>query len=198
MAPNDRAPVHDDRWGDHIPWSIRYSSFSKQGDFPKFMINLATRLHTLLEHEGDHLSNRAHFFARLKTESFGQFRPKNNDTYANGIYHYFSPETISTEAQELTTSDPEYKEDQRLFDLGDHEAYKKALVIERATYPERYADHWRNLIGERLEVLQSILILLQQDKKHDLLKSLMRDIRRIAANAGVWLNIIGAPPALVP
>jgi hypothetical protein len=199
MATNDRAPVHDDRWGDHIPCSLRYNIVSEKGDFETFMTMIATRLHTLIEYDEADLSSMSLFLARLSTESLGRFRLRHVGSYAENIHHYFASETISTEAKERTAEDPEYKEYKRLSALDNPTAYKKAFEIERATHPKRYVAHWRDLIAERLEVLQSIFtLLLLQGRKPGALKSLVRDVRRFSADSGVLLDVKGDPPTLVP
>ncbi len=77
--------------------------------------------------------------------------------------------------------------------------YKKELAIQAEAYSKRYVVHWRDLIAERLEVLQSIFILLlQQGRNPNALKSLVRDIRRSAAESSVLLDVKGKPPTLVP
>lgn len=197
---NDRAPVHDDRWGDHIPWSLRYSTFSQKGDFQKFMTNLATRLHVLFEHNEATLASTSYFLARLRTESLVRFTLSHGGTEANGVYNYFAPETISNEAKDRTSKDPQYEKHKAShINRRDIDAYKKELAIQAEAYSKRYIVHWRDLIAERLEVLQSIFILLlQQGRNPDGLKSLIRDIRRSAAESNVLLDVKGEPPTLVP
>lgn len=53
-------------------------------------------------------------------------------------------------------------------------------------------------ILDRLEVLQSFLVLLPLHQKHNALPSLIRDVKRFAAESNIWLNIQGSPPTLVP
>ncbi|MBK9307826.1 MAG: hypothetical protein IPM58_12230 [Nitrospira sp.] len=53
-------------------------------------------------------------------------------------------------------------------------------------------------IHDRLEVLQSFLVLLPCHQKDNALPSLIRDIKRFAAESNIWLNIQGSPPTLVP
>lgn len=195
--PNDRSPAHDPRWESHVPWSLRYTILVEKGDFPKFMTMLGTRLHILFEHNEANIPNISYFLARLVTESLGRFQAKSGQTYGNMVYHYFVPTTIQEDANARTTNDPEKKDCDRLL-FSDRKAYAKALAIEQATKPARYAAHWQNLIAERLEVLQSIVVLLQQDKKHEALKSLVRDVRRFAAESCILLDIKGDPPTLVP
>ena len=192
-----RAPSHDQRWGDHVPWSLRYNIVAEKGDFHKLMTLLATELHRLFEHEFGY-GNPSDFLARLTTESLGRFHTKSGETYANSMYYYFAPKTISEEATARISNDPERMECNRLANGGDREAYKKAFQIDLTTKLARYAAHWRNLIAERLEVLQSIFVLLQVDKKDEVIKSLMRNTRRFAADSGVLLDIRGGPPTLVP
>jgi hypothetical protein len=201
MASNDRAPVHDDRWGNHIPWTLRYSSFSQTGDFQKFMTNLATRLHVLVQHNEANLANTSYFLARLRTESLNRFTLRRDDNEVNSVYYYFAPETISNEAQERTLKDPQYEKHKGslLINSRNIEAYKKELAIQTEAYSKRYVVHWRDLIADRLEVLQSFFILLlQQGRNPVAFESLVRDVRRSAAECSVLLDVKGEPPTLVP
>lgn len=198
MSQTDhRASSHDERWGDHVPFSLRYNIVVKRGDFDKFMTILATRLHTLFEHEFGY-GNPQYFLTRLTTESLGRFHTERGQTYANMVYYYFSPEMIKKEVEAKVDNDPENIECFRLSRIGDNQGHAKAVTIEKATRDARCASHRRTVIAERLEVLQSVFILLQRDKMHDPLASLVRDVRRFAADSGVLLNVKGDPPALVP
>ncbi|MBX3319811.1 MAG: hypothetical protein KF890_08010 [Nitrospira sp.] len=198
--PNDRAPAHDDRWGDHTPCSLRYNIVSEKGDYEKFMNMLAKRLHTLIEHDEADLSSMSRFLARLDTESLGRFGNRHVGTYAENLRNYFASETISTEAKERATKDPEYKEYKRLQYARDNSTeYKKAFEIERATHSKRHDTHWRDLIAERLEVLEAIFVILpQQGRKPSALKELVRDVRRFSADSGVLVDVKGDPPILIP
>ena len=42
--PNERAPSHDERWGDHVPWSLRYNVLSGKGDYRNLFSLLGVRL----------------------------------------------------------------------------------------------------------------------------------------------------------
>jgi|CXWL01.1.fsa_nt_gi hypothetical protein len=195
--PDHRAPSHDERWGDHVPLSLRYDVVAERGDFRKFMTLLATRLHALIEHEFG-LGSPTHFLTRLITESLGRFHAKGGQTWANSVYYYFAPETLDEAANARTENDFEEKECKRLMHEADRKSFAKAFEIKNKTRPARYATHWRTLVADRLEVLQSIFVLLQQDKKLDALKALVRSIRRFAAESGVLLDVKGDPPTLVP
>lgn len=197
-TPSSRAAAHDDRWGDHVPWSLRHSVAIERGNVRKFLDLLGIRFHTLFEHNELGHINYSHFFARLKSESFGRFQGKSGETYGNMAYYYFSPVTIDEEVKARGRDDPEEKACTRLLHGGDTNAYAAAAAIEQVTRQARHATHWQNLIADRLEVLQSSFVLLEQDKRHDALKSLVRDVRRIAAETGVLLDIKGNPPTIVP
>lgn len=192
-----RAPSHDERWGEHVPFSLRYNIVIERGDLDKFMTMLATRLHTLLEHEFGY-GNPSYFFNRLITESLGRFRTESGQTWANMAYAYFSPQTIKKEVTAKIENDPEEEECRRMLRIDDRKGHAKAVEIQKTTRKARYASHWQTLISERLEVLQSIFVLLQRDKLHDPLRSLVHDVRRFAADSGVLLNVKGDPPTLVP
>jgi hypothetical protein len=194
--PNDRAPSHDERWGDHVPWSLRYSVLSQKGDFKKFMTMLANRLHQLINYNEANLPNMSHFLARLVSESFGRFHAKRG-TFAEMVFVYFSPVTIEEEANSNTGKDPE-EENCRRLRYVDPNAYVKALAIEQSTKPARYAAHWHDLIAERLEVLHCIFVLIHQDQKNNAMRLLVRDVRRFAAESGVLLDVKGDPQTLVP
>lgn len=198
MIPNDRAPAHDERWGDHIPWSLRYSTFSQKGNFQKFMTNVATLLHVLIQHNEANLGSTSYFLARLRTESLVRFTFRQKETEANSVYYYFDPETIADEAKDRTTNDPQYKK-YGLPNSRDSKEYKKQADIITNAYSKRFSVHWQDLIAERLDVLQSIFILLlEQSRNAGALKSLIRSVRRSAAESGVLLDVKGEPPTLVP
>lgn len=192
-----RALSHDERWGDHVPFSLRYNIVIERGNLDKFMIMLASRLYTLFDHEFGY-GNPSYFFARLVTESFGRFHTGTGGTYADMAFNYFSIEKIKKEVNAKVENDPEQQERDRMLRIGDRKGFAKAAEIEKATRETRYASHLRILISDRLEVLQSIFVLLQRDKLHDPLRSLVRDVRRFAADSGVLLNVKGDPPTLVP
>lgn len=194
---NQRASSHDERWGDHVPWSLRYNIVADKGDFDKFMSMLSIRLHTLLQHNEARIGSTDHFLARLITESFGRFERKSGETGANTMYYYFAPATIREQAATKMGNDPEKRECERLVHV-DSDAFAKAFAIDQATRPVRFKAHWRNLIADRLEVLQSVFVLLQQDARHDAVNLLIRDIRRFAAESNVLLDLKGDPPRIIP
>ena len=196
--PNDRSPAHDPRWESHVPWSLRYKILVEKGDFKNFMTMLGKRLHTLFEHNEANIPTINYFLARLVSESLGRFKANSSPTYGNKVYYYFAPETIQEDANARTMKDPEQINYFRLRMNDPKGDFAKASAIVEATKPARYAAHWQELLAERLEVLQCIVILLQQDKKHEVLKSLVRDVRRFAAESGILLDIRGDPPTLVP
>lgn len=160
---NDRAPAHDDRWGDHIPWSLRYQVVLEKGDWTRFFSLLSYRLSSLIEHHEAGVRDHSHFLERLSAESVGRF-VANNQTYTpnHQVRLFFSPNEIHREIQEHGNKDP------------------------------------LRPILDRLEVLQSFLLLLSLHQQHNALPSLVRDIKRFAAESNVWLNIHGSPPTLVP
>jgi hypothetical protein len=160
---NDRAPAHDDRWENHIPWSLRYQVVLEKGNWKKFFSLLSDRLSSLIEHHEAGITSHSHFLERLSAESLGRFVAQNS-TYTPDlqIRLFFSPnETL------------------------------KGMDKQKDKDPLRY-------ILDRLEVLQSFLVLLPLHQKHNALPSLIRDVKRFAAESNVWLNIQGNPPTLVP
>jgi hypothetical protein len=160
---NDRAPAHDDRWGDHIPWSLRYQVVLERGDWTRFFSLLSYRLSSLIEHHEAGIRDDRHFLERLSAESLGRF-VADNRTYTpdHQVRLFFSPNEIHREIQE-----------------------------------HRDKDSLRPIL-DRLEVLQSFLLLLSLHQQYNALPSLVRDSKRFAAESNVWLNIHGSPPTLVP
>lgn len=163
MIPNDRAPAHDERWGDHVPWSLRYHVILERGNWTKFLSLLSYRLASLIEHHEAGIQGYDHFMQRLSTESLGRFVAKNNSyTPSLQLRLFFSPDEINKEIYERREKDP------------------------------------HRPILDRLEVLQSFLVLLPQHQRHNSLPSVVRDIKRFAADSNIWLSIKGDPPTLVP
>lgn len=160
---NDRAPSHDDRWGDHVPWPLRHQVILEKGNWTKFCSLLSSRLSSLIEYHEAGICNYHHFLERLSAESVGRFVAKNS-TYTPDLQLrlFFSPDEINKEI-----------------------------------HGSRQKDHLRPIL-DRLEVLESLLFLLPLHQVHNALPSLVRDIKRFAAESSIWLNIQGNPPTLVP
>lgn len=193
MASSDRAPAHDDRWGDHVPSSLRYIILVEKGDVKNFLTLLATCLHRFFDYNEAKIRNIDHFLARLVSESLRRFYINPQATPANNVSVYFWPDTIETEASNAVYHDPE----ERTSHLQGKK-HEKAIEMRNSTRPQRKAAHWRRLVAERFEVLQSIFVLLQQDSNYAPLNALIRDLRRFAAESGVRLDVKGNPPTLVP
>jgi hypothetical protein len=193
MASNDRAPAHDDRWGDHVPSSLRYAILVEKGDVKNFLMLLATSLHRFFDYNEAKIRDIDHFLARLVSESLRRFYINPQATSANNVSVYFWPDTIETEASNAVYNDPE----ERTSHLQGKK-HEKAIEIRNSTRPQRKAAHWRRLVAERFEVLQSIFVLLQHDSNYAPLNALIREVRRFAAESGVWLDVKGNPPTLVP
>ncbi|WHZ26842.1 MAG: hypothetical protein OJF51_001638 [Nitrospira sp.] len=159
---NDRAPAHDERWGNHVPWSLRYEVVLERGDWTRFLFLVSNRLSSIFEHYEAGIPDHAHFMERLSAESLGRFVVHTPTTPAFRIKIFFSPNQIRREVQ------------------------------------ENGGNNLLRTILDRLEVLQSFLILLQIHQKHNALPSVIRDIKRFSADTGVLLNVKGDPPTLVP
>ncbi len=190
---NNRAPAHDDRWGDHVPSSLRYTILVEKGDVRCFLSLLATCLHTFFDFNEAKIRSTDHFLSRLVSESLKRFYMRSGETCANNVSFYFWPDTIEAEASRAVYNDPE-EETSKLHG----QRYEKAIERRNKTRPQRKAAHWRRLVAERFEVLQSIFVLLHHDSNHAPLSALIREVRRFAAESGVWLDIKGDPPTLVP
>lgn len=170
MASKNRADAQDDRWGDHIPWSLRYQSVISKGDWTKFFSLISIRLSSLIRHEEAKIPNETYFLDKLSSESLGRFVRDRDSIPAENIRWFFSPEAIAYRVRSRAIEDRQSTD-----------AMFAQMVIE-----------------ERLEVLQSFLVLLPAYQKVDVLPSVIRDIKRFAADSNVWLSIQGSPPTLVP
>lgn len=159
---NHRAPSHDERWGDHVPWSLRYEVVLERGEWAKFFSLVCNRLSSIFEHHEAGIPDYAHFMERLFAESLGRFVVDEPTTPAYRIRLFFSPAQINREMKENRSNDP-----------------------------------FRPML-DRLEVLQSFLVLLPLHQRHNILPSVIRDIRRFAAEAGILLSVKGDPPTLLP
>jgi len=201
--PNNRAPSHDVRWEDHVPWSLRYDVLSGKGNYKTFFSLLSARLFQLFRHDEADLMNLSHFGDRIASESLGRFLRISPGVLEQQIFTFFSPKSLEDEATNRRYADPEEREVIRLTRLSNLSAANtpellKATIIADSTKEARQEAHWRVVVAERLEVLQSILVLLPQHQRHNAMKSLVRDIRRFAAESGVLLDLRGDPPTVVP
>jgi hypothetical protein len=201
--PNDRAPIHDERWGGHVPWSLRYDVLSGKGDYKRFFSLLSIRLFHLFNHgEAGHIL-LGHFGDRLVTESLGLFLRITRKSFDEEIFTFFSIKSLDDAATSRRSADSEEREVSRLTRLSNTNAANtsellKAIAIADSTKKSRQEAHWHVVIAERLEVLQSLFVLLPQHQKQNAMKSLVRDIRRFAADAGLLLDLRGDPPTVVP
>lgn len=165
---------------------------------------LGVRLHDLFEFNEAGIQNLSHFGARIGSESLRRFPYDNTRVLPSQIEVFFSPATLDTEATKIRSQDPEeLKLSNLVEEQGGVFAFTKDVVMKAsaavaATRTARQEAHWRTLIPGRLEVMQAILFLLSQHQNHNALKSLVRDVRRFAADSGALLDIKGNPPAVVP
>lgn len=214
-VPNDRAPSHDERWGNHVPWSLRYSILSTKGDHRKFLTLLGDRLGHFFLFNDANIPNMGLFSARLASESLGRYQHTNEATLDRQIKHYLSLAIVNESATTLTNQDPECKtlgELQTRYNRymlpgsghNPHQAkvlakeVQDAQLKETSTRPSRYAAHWHSIFQERMEVFQSLLFLLHQHRNFAALESLRRDTRRFAAECMLLLDIKDTPPTIVP
>lgn len=212
---NERAPSHDHRWGDHVPWSLRYPAIVTKGDFRRFFSMLRERLYQLFLYNEPNISNVSHFGSRLASESLMRYRHSSETAFPLQIQSYFSPDVLDREANYRTFDDPEAKAVSKLQTEYTHASFPgagyrpeqveqlssdlhKAKLADLTTKEKRQQAHWNAVVLDRLDVLQSLLLLLVRHGSQDALNSLQRDIRRFAADSGVSLDLRGNPPTIVP
>ncbi|MEP6934904.1 MAG: hypothetical protein ABI988_13350 [Nitrospirota bacterium] len=201
--PTDRAPSHDERWGDHVPWSLRYSVLSGKGDYRKFFSLLCDRLFNLFHFYEAGPINPEHFAARIASVSLSRFSYTADQDLELQLHTFFHPTSLDAEAKWRMTEDTEEREVGRLLQIhhggaASNREYQKANTIADTTRQTRQEAHWRVVVAERLEVLQSIFVLLPQAQEKDALNSLVRDVRRFAAESNVLLDLRGNPPTVIP
>ena len=196
--PSDRSTSNDPRWGDHVPWSLRYNALSQEGDFNKFFSLLGARLRDMFLFGEAGIPNLPHFGACIATESLGGFPHNNENNLPPQILAFFAPATLEAESQYRTTQDPEEKTARSLKHSAGSEDHVKAIAMAGSTRLTRHKTHLGILIAVRLEVLQSILVLLTKHQINNALPGLVRDIRRFAAESNISLDIKGNPPTVVP
>jgi hypothetical protein len=163
-----RAPAHDDRWGDHVPWSLRYTVILTKGDYRNFLQMLSQRLYQLFRYNEPNLPSLDHFGSRLETESLLLYKHNADKSLAVQIRDYFLPYMVDQEA------------------------------ITRAYPAKMEQAHWNAVLLDRLEVLQSVFYLLAEYPSRNTLGLLLRDIGRFAADSGIMLSVKGNPPTIVP
>ncbi len=170
--PNDRAHIHDERWGDHVPWSLRYDILSGKGDYNRFFSLLSVRLFHLFHHDEAGHMDLGHFGDRLVTESLGLFFRMAHKHFDEEIFTFFSTKSLDDAATGRRSADPEEREVTRLTRLSNLNAVNtpellKATASADSTKKLRQEAHWHAVIAERLEVLQSLFVLLPQHQKRD-------------------------------
>lgn len=159
----NRAPSHDQRWGDHVPWSLKYMASFEQGDYARFCTLIGVRLSNFLKYSEVPIGHASQFVAKLSVESLGKLKQNDMVVADHLVKSFFSSESFS-------------------YELGNRQT----------------RDALEKLFAGRLDVLQSFLILVSQHHNGTLPPSLVRDIRRIAAECDVMIDIKGHPPTLVP
>ena len=197
------------RWGGYIPWFLRHSEFSAQGQFSTFFSRVGQRLERLFMFNEPELPNLPHFGAWLESESLQRFRFDPRGVLFAQIRDYFNPELMNEAAYKRANADPEETEANRLLHEWDRarlnlkienrstgaikryveaeSQYNTALNTTRQSRASRVAAHFSESVVERISVLEAILRILPRDNVW--VQQLIGDIRRFAAEANMMLDI---------
>ncbi|GEM_PF-3054156 len=197
------------RWGGYIPWFLKHSDFSGQGNFSTFFSRLSQRLERLFMFNEPELPNLPHFGARLESESLQRFRFDPSGVLSTQIRDYFNPELMNGAAYERAQADPEEAEANKLLHKWDkarlslhienrstgaikrcveaESQYTTALNTARQSRPSRVATHFRALVVERISALEALLRILPRGNVW--VQQLIDDVRRFAAEANIMLDI---------
>lgn len=199
--PESPTPSYDNRWGDLMPWSLRFPVLVIKGDFNKFFSLLSEHLQQYFLHNEPQVPNLSLFGSHLASESLLKYQHRSEPAFCLRIYGYFLPATMLSDAADYAGQDRELQENLKLEAQADplmiaHPGSRLLLQsIITSTGTQRL---WPRVVAERLEVLDCLLHLLMTHGAVDPLNQLIRDIHRFAAASHVPLKISGNPPTLVP
>lgn len=203
----------DDRWGDYIPWFLRYSGQAGAGNFNIFFSRIGQRLERVFKYNEFSIGNTEYFGACLESESLQRFQHRSDASLNTEIRNFLDPIEIRNQVVSLMANDPEeqavkeitrnklFYNLQRLAtgepssDVYDVEL-ETARGIVTSTYTTRFNMHFSRLARERLGVVEVLLRMLPNLPSAK--ESLITDIRKYFAEANIPLTIRGSPPLIVP
>ncbi len=202
----------DDRWGEQLPWFLRYPTTPATGDFATCFARIGQRLDRLMLYNEASVINMDHFGACLETDTLQRFHHRAGIALGGQLREYFNPAAIRQETEsrvfldeeELDLSRREQSSRGPVFDSGFRPAESEELTQARQavnnTRPSRVERHRHELIRERLTLLETLLLNIWRLTRSatTALATLIQDLRRAFAEAKVPLDIRGDPPVLVP
>lgn len=205
-------PGKDARWGDRVPWYLRYTGTAVNGNVDLWLELVGQRLDRLFTFNEAGVLNEAHFGSSLETETLRRFQFAWGTPLGAQIKIYFLPEEVRRQTQSDVSADPE---ERRAAELT-HEQRKRrksssgltpemnteafrAEVNASSTRPARTQEHWAARVNERISVLEAIMRTVGAHGTNALaVVALVADIRRISAAAHVPLDVRGSPPLIYP
>lgn len=216
---NPKINLNDSRWGDNLPWFIRYETHPMEGDFTNFFNLLCKRLGTLIRHNEAHIANLPYFIEKLESESLQNFLYNHQNNLATQIEEFFHPNGISKLKETLLNEDIELTIQTKAFykSYGEFENKKKSItdkkIEKKLTGLREDFGIFKNrrdqqcyflALKKRIFVLESFFRLLceQTDLNPEyfsqFIKGLERDVNRFFANNKIPLIVNGSPLQIVP
>lgn len=209
--------LEDQRWGGYIPWFLHHGGFPGEGDFPTFFSRLSQRLERLfrfnecnvnLTHFGPWLETeslqrfRDEPSSTLNETIFKFFHPASVAKEAEINTFHDKEEKEASDAESFlkkiknieghvgggivlprVTVKGHSKREQRKWERRARELREVA----RNTREQRTIAHYRELVLERLAVLEVLLRILPSESSWK--ASLMQDIRRFFAESQIMLDV---------
>ena len=90
------ADPNDPRWGDYVPWFLRYQNLPKSGRLDIFFGRLSQRMRRLFYYNEANLDSPHHFGSQLESESLQRFREVVREDLHTTISRYFEPPNHGT------------------------------------------------------------------------------------------------------
>lgn len=95
----------DARWGDRIPWYLRYPNAALSGDVDRWLSLVGQRLQRLCGYNEANFANPEYLGACLESETLGQFKYQLLTVLDVRLRTYFDPAEIYQEADSDLRSD---------------------------------------------------------------------------------------------
>lgn len=196
----------DKRWSGYVPWFFRHDTFTGTGDYDLFFERLCNRSFQLFYYNELGITNNSHFGSLIGSKSLNRYIYEYNSAYgdaslAYSIKNYFNPKNFNTKIQESLNNNPLHGKLNSLFIALKRGGWKPELNYVPTSMNKEFKEHeeikaeyqkvreecYRNLIIERLGVLEVILINLP--KTASWFNDFIKDSRAYLAEAGLMLDI---------
>ena len=204
------ASPEDTRWGDRVPWYLRYGTVTLSGKVDLWLELVGQRLERLFLFNEAGVLNEPHFGSSLETETFRRFQFTWGMPLGSQLKKYFLPDEVRRQAQSDASADPEERRAAQLAHEkrmratsrgGDPKTNTEEFLAQIEAGKTRLArtqEHWAKRVNERVSTLEAIFRNLgTYGTNAPTILALVADIRMISAASQVPLDVRGSSPPLI-